>query len=225
MQKEFKHAREKTKELIEAEKIKHHMFYGPTSKSYWTQKNKVLFINEEPYGYEDCGVVDVDKETLLGWFYDKGNTKTKTVKYSIAFIKVLLDSLQNDQEPNRSDLRTAYYANQELENILDKIAYYNIRSTSNNKKREDYNAIVASGNNVISQNIYMEIKALNPDIIIIGGDAARKAFNSMSNLYIDYKSCIKSENAIIQSIKHPSIPNYNDYIDAIKTITKKIKKS
>ncbi len=226
MEEIFKNARKETKKFIDQRHIEHHMFYSPISNLFWEQEIKVLIINEEPYGYEKCKIFDVGKKTLCDWLNDKGNTRTRTVRYSLAFAKVVLDCLEKGKEPTRKDLKEAYNNIKSIENdTLNKITYYNIRPTSNSTKRENYTAIIDSGKSCLGKKIYAEIQALEADIIIIGGKAGCNSFNAMSgDNILKYKQSTNLNKSIIHSIKHPSIPNYNQYLEAIKNICEMWKK-
>lgn len=214
---EFLKAREDTKQFLKESNIKHHMFYGPTTDKYWEQNIKILFINMEPYGYKD--LVYVNRETLQNWLYDVGNTGTRTVRYSLSFIKTLFDCIENNINIEQSSLRTAYRNIKVLEEVLDRITYWNIRPTSNIRKEQNFVEITKSGTGNLSQYIYKEMLSLDPNIIIIGGDAGLIAFNNMWDTSIRYKDNTEKGGIIIQSIQHPSIPNYNEYVQAIKNIS------
>ena len=68
------------------------MFHGPTSDEYWSAPLRVLVVNMESYGYDECGHVEVDLHCLLDWMYDRGHTGTKTVRYTFAIIRSLIDA-------------------------------------------------------------------------------------------------------------------------------------
>ena len=219
----FLEARNETEKFLKKANIEHHMYYGPVSEAYFSEKYRILFINMEPYGYEDCGLVNVDENTLLSWFQDEGDTDTRTVKYSLAFCHVLMNCLNIKEEAKYEDFQNSYKNIDELKTILKKIVYYNIRPTSNSEKSQDYIRIIESGENQLSKFISNELKSLEPNFIIIGGDAGLYAFNTMSGTDIKFKDVIIDRNGtIIGSIKHPSRPNYNEYVECINEILKKI---
>jgi hypothetical protein len=135
MKNNFDLAVKQTKDLIRELKIPHHMFYQPTTEKYWNQPFKMLAVNLEPYGYEKNKEFLVDKEELLKWMFDAGGTKTKTVRYTTAFLKVIRDGSKKAKVPTLGSLRDAYHDQEGLHRVLDEVCYYNIRPTSNDIKK------------------------------------------------------------------------------------------
>lgn len=221
----FLKAQQKTRIFLKKTNTLHHMFYGPISDEYYSNPIKILLINMEPYGYEECGNVDIDEKTLFAWLQDAGKTNTRTVRYSMAFTQVLLNCIHKKNNANRHLLKQAYKDVKELKNTAKRIVYYNIRPTSNSNKSQDSQKIIESGLGDLSKHIFNEMNSLEPTIIIVGGKAGLKAFNSMWGTKVVYKELYQAENGIlIQSIRHPSRPKYEEYVQNINNITEEIKK-
>lgn len=220
---DFENARHQTREYLQSVGNDGHMFYGPTSDAYWSAPLRILAINMEPYGYEECGHVEIDLAGLLDWMYDRGKTGTKTVRYTLSIVKTLLDAYCNRTVPIASDLSDSFYNCAELESVAQKSVYYNIRSTSNSEKAQDTSSIVASGSDSIAEFIQREMKALEPQIILVSGVAGLAAFNAMwhlaPQLSFQERSWL-SNSTLVQSIRHPSRPNYDEYAEVIAEVVR-----
>ena len=208
---DFELAREKTKEYLEREMKTDHMFYGPASDEYWGAPLRVLAVNMEPYGYQGY-TVSVDYNVLNQWLFDAGKTRTRTVRYSITIISALIDAVIKGNTPSEEAMRKAYQSPELLKAVLKKVAYYNIRSTSNSQKRQDSDGIIAAGSGGISGYISDELKALDPHVILVSGSAGLTSFNAMWKLEPRLGFCQRCcvGKTVIQSIKHPSRPSYKE---------------
>jgi hypothetical protein len=164
-------ARQQMRQFLQDTGVDHHMFHGPTSDEYWSAPLRVLAVNMEAYGYEDCGHVEVDLPCLLNWMHDRGRTRTKTVRYTFSIIRALIDSYTGGTVPTGDYLRRAYSDAPELEAIARRVVYYNIRSTSNANKAQDFARIVASGSSTIADFKRREMVALEPHVILVSGHA------------------------------------------------------
>ena len=194
------------------------MLHGPASDEYWTAPLRVLAVNMESYGYDECGHWEVDLACLLGWMYDRGDTGTKTVRYTLAIIKTLADAYTTKTPPSPEHLQTAYADAPSLEAVLRQIAYYNIRPTSNPEKPEDAASIIASGSTTLSEFVRDEMLALGPQVILVAGHSGLAAFNAMWRLNppLSYLASMRhSCGAVVQSIRHPSRPNYGAFASTI----------
>ena len=219
-------ARQQMRQFLKDTGVSHSMFYGPTSDEYWLASLRVLAVNMEPYGYEDCGFVEVDWPCLRDWMYDAGSTKTKTVRYTLAIMRTLIDTCANGTVPTGDYLRMAYSEAPELEAIAQRVVYYNIRPTSNANKEQNFASIVASGSSTIADFTRREMAALEPHIILVSGHAGLAAFNAMWQLSPALRfreGRHHSNGSFIQSIKHPSRPNYNEYASTIADIVRLIR--
>ena len=114
-------ARQQMRQFLKDTGVSHHMFYGPTSDKYWSAPLRVLAINMEPYGYEDCGFVEVDWPCLRDWMYDAGSTHTKTVRYTLAIMRTLIDTYASGTVPTGDYLRMAYSDAPALEAIAQRV--------------------------------------------------------------------------------------------------------
>ncbi len=219
-------AREQTRQFLKKTGTAHHMFYGPISDDYWSAPLRVLAVNMEPYGYEDCGHVEVDWPCLRGWMYDAGSTRTKTVRYTLAIIRMLIVSYTDSTVITAENLRTAYSDATELESIAKRAVYYNIRSISNANKNQDTAGIIASGSGDIADFTRREMVALEPHVILVSGHAGLAAFNTMWHLdpalhFLEGRR--HSDSIFMQSIRHPSRPNYAEYASTITNLVRDIK--
>ncbi len=206
--------------------IKHHMFYGPANDQYWNEKAHIVAINMEPYGYEDSGVCSIDRDDLIEWIYDAGSTGTKTTRYTLAFISLVLSNIEKGITPTPDNCSEAYYDDDTIENTLDRSAYYNISPVSNSQKAQDFDTIASTGGTDLGKLIWEEIKALDPNVIIVSGVAGLVALNQMMQLEtaIEYgDSVIHPDGFLVQSMRHFSRPSYEDWCLAVERIGKWIK--
>lgn len=222
----FTQARKRTLDHLSHAGIEHHMLHGPATDGYWSAPLKVLAVNMESYGYEECGHWNVDLECLLDWMYDRGDTGTKTVRYTLAIAKVLIDSYVASMPPTPECLRAAYADAPSLEKVLRQIAYYNIRPTSNPEKPEDTASIIASGSTRLSEFVRDEMFALEPQVVLVAGHSGLAAFNAMwlLNPSLSYLGSMRHPSgAVIQSIRHPSRPNYGAFASSISDAIERLK--
>ena len=216
---DYKRARSQTVGFLDKQGITEHMFYGPTSDQYWSEPNRVVIVNMEPWGYG--GRYEVDRNTLLGWLEAGNSKKTHTTKYSYAILSVLLDALESGSAVDRSHLWSAYRDQAELLNTIDRVVYYNLKSESNDRIEQDYDAISDVGATELGRYIWSEITALDPSIILVSGEATSKSVDQLlgSNYSFHYKTHLTHQDGYrIASIKHPSRPSYNDWAEAINKI-------
>jgi len=157
--------------------------------------------------------------------YDRGDTRTKTVRYTLAIIKTLADAHASNTPPSPQHLRTAYADALALEAVLRQTAYYNIRPTSNPEKPEDAASIVASGSAPLSAFVRDEMLALAPHVIFVSGHSGLAAFNAIWHLNppLGYLSSMRHPcGAVIQSIRHPSRPNYTAFTTTISNALRQL---
>jgi len=222
---EYNNNHQKYIDYVKDQKIEHYMFYGPISDQYWEQKTKILIINMEPYGYEDCELGQVDKDTLLDWLHDQGNTKTRTIRNSVLFTKSLLESMQSKITPTELSFKKSYQDIKSLEELLPKIVIYNIKSTSNNKKNQDYKGIINTNKGLLGDYLKKDITLLEPDIILVSGHAGLIAFKrimGIANNFSNENNLVVHNGILISSIKHFSRSSYSNWIEIIKGIIEKI---
>ncbi len=221
----FTAARQRTLNHLRDASIEHHMLHGPASDDYWSAPLRVLAVNMESYGYDECGHWNVDYDCLLDWMYDRGDTGTKTVRYTVAIIKALTDAHATKTSANPEELRAAYADAPALEATLRQTAYYNIRPTSNPEKPEDAASIVASGTTPLSDFVRDEMLALAPHVILVSGHSGLAAFNAMWRLDppLHYLASMRhSCGAVIQSMRHPSRPNYTAFAATISNALQRL---
>lgn len=219
-------ARGATRDFLARSAAEHHMFHSPATDRYWSEPFRLMILNMEAYGYG--GHCDVDRDTLIDWLYDAGNTGTRTTRYSLAILSVLLKRLERLSEASWDALQTAYGDDTLLEETLDRTVYFNIRPETNDRKEQDYAAIAGVGSSEIGKFIWAEIQALEPHVILVGGQAGLAALNGVAamNPPIPFRgSSIHPSGLIIQSISHPSRPQYEEWASVIEGIAQRIEES
>ena len=214
----FQLARESTKQAISDNRISHHMFHGPATDEYWCQKSKIAIVNLESYGYQECGLVNVDYGTLHGWMLNI-NRRIRTVRNSVALASVILKGIRESVVISESELAHAYRDTKRLEATLRVIAYYNINGTSNSVTQQNLKMISKSGDGAVGACVGKEILSLDANIILVSGRGGCDAINSMLGLSgrLSYLSSTEISNSLtIFSIRHPSRPKYVEYARVAK---------
>ena len=222
----FQRARSATRDFLSRTSAEHHMFHGPVSDRYWSEPFRVMILNMEAYGYD--GHCEVDRDTLIAWLNDEGNTGTRTTRYSLAILSVLLKRLEKSSEASWDALQAAYGDDTRLKDTLDRTVYFNIRPETNDRKEQDYAAIAGVGSSEVGKLIWAEIQSLEPHVILVGGQAGLEALNGVAaiNPPIPFRgSIVDPSGLVIQSISHPSRPRYEDWASAIESITQRIEES
>ena len=202
------------------------MFHSPATDRYWSEPFRVMILNMEAYGYD--GHCEVDRDMLIDWLYDAGNTRTRTTRYSLAILSVLLKRLEMSSEASWDALQAAYGDDTLLEETLDRTVYFNIRPETNVRKEQDYAAIAGVGSSEVGQLIWAEIQALEPHVILVGGQAGLEALNGVAafNSPIAFRgSLVDPAGLVIQSISHPSRPQYEEWSSVIESVAQKIEGS
>lgn len=205
---------------IKSTGIKNYMFYAPSDeKKYWNQKNRILIVNMEPYGYENCGFVNANEEVGY-WLHDAGHTNTKTVKYSVLFSSILMRALTTGETADIAEIRKRYYDNKLLDDTLSKITVYNIKPTSNSVKAQDVHGIIGSSNGRESEFLKAEIEALDAKYIIVSGRAGLVAFKRVMGIRekIETNMPVIVNGMLILAVNHFSRPSYDVWIENIGKI-------
>jgi hypothetical protein len=222
----FLAARGATRDFLARSAAEHHMFHGPATDRYWSEPYRLMILNMEAYGYD--GHCEVDRDTLIDWLYDAGNTGTRTTRYSLAILSVLLKRLEKSSEASWDALQAAYGDDTLLEDTLDRTVYFNIRPETNDRKEQDFAAIAGVGSSEVGQLIWAEIQALEPHVILVGGQAGLVALNGVAAFSppIAFRgSFVDSSGLVIQSISHPSRPQYEEWASAVESIAQRIEES
>ena len=133
---------------------------------------------------------------------------------------LVLERVTQGSHPSRESIAAAYQNKCLLEQTLDRTVYYNIRSKSNVNKKENFAAIVAMGPSNIGALIWAEILALDPHVLIISGNAGLLALNVLAKLkpILHLRQQVSWNGVLIQSIAHPSRPNYAAWCSVIDGI-------
>lgn len=210
MRSDFQETRKCTEDTLERLGVRHHMFYGPTTDSYWDQHIKILTINLEPYGYEDFFRYSVGRDDLLDWMYDAGSTRTRTTRNTIAACKVLMDGFYKRKQPSPERLHEAYHNQEGLEKTLDQICYFNIRPVSNHEKPENWSRGDSDGKGAVAECVKQELLSLDPDVILVSGVQPARAVNSLlcSVAPLAYLGACECGGFKIISVRHFSRPSY-----------------
>ena len=218
---DFVLARQRTRQFLQDTGNIHHMFYGPTSDEYWSAPLRILAVNMEPYGYEDCGHTEVDLQQLLDWI-----DVAKTPRRTFGIIRTLVNAFSDGILPTYEHLQMSCSDRTGLEAMARQSVYYNIRPTSNPNKEQDAAGIIASGSNTTAQFIRNEMMALEPHIIFVSGHAGLAAFNAMWQLDPKLrflKSRWHSKTLLLQSIRHPSRAKYEECASCIVDVVRELK--
>jgi hypothetical protein len=135
-----------------------------------------------------------------------------------------MDSLANDIEATPDRLRSTYNDENLLRTCIEKTVYYNINPISNENKEQDFNKIATSGSSHVGALTWTELLSLDADVILISGKAGLIAFNTASKITppIGFKQSSRLTNGtIVQSIAHPSRPDYTEWcriINGLRTL-------
>jgi hypothetical protein len=220
---EFNRARAATRGFLTTEGTENHMFHGPTTEGFWDEPIRLVMLNMEAYGYD--GHYEVDRDTLMDWLYDSGGSGTRTTRYSLAILAVLLERLEMGSSATWEGLQRAYADNDGLERVVDRIVYFNVNPKPNHRVEQDYAAITGMGESEMGKLIWREIQALDPHVILVSGHAGLAAINGMANFDppLEYRGLRRSQNGtLVQSISHPSRPRYEDWAGAIEDVANKL---
>lgn len=212
---QFTAAQRRTEKWLDAN-CDSYMLYGPISPLYWSERCRIIAVNMEPYGYEECDPSKLTRDTLIGWLRDAGGTRTRTVRYTMALMHVTRDCVLNGIEPTEDGFRRAYRDEDLLIETLDRTTYYNLRAESNCDIKQDYAAICAVGSSGAGALIWNEIRALEPAVLLISGRAGFQALNGMAKLdpALEFRGAREHEEGfLMRSIAHPSRPSYSDWCD------------
>lgn len=206
---------------VNTEGIEHYIFFGPTSTEYWKQDLKVLLINMEAYGYQNCKFINVNKDkTLFNWVFNKDN-KNNTNRNTVLFSYLLKKAIREGVIVTKEQIKKEFHNGKVLEKTLEEIVIYNIKPTSNSKVKEDYKGIISSNEGRMGDYLRREILTLNPNIIVISGHSTLIAFKKLFKIHTNFKennNIIIYNGMIIASIKHFSRPSYKKWIEVITTI-------
>ena len=216
---DFQSARSSTKKFLRDKGITKHNFYGPFSDQYWDEPFRIVAVNMESYGYPD--LYEYERDDLIDWLNDVGKVRTRTARYTLSIQKVLLDIMNFGKLPTRESFTAAYGDIKTLERTLDRTVYFNIRPESNGIRAQNVAAIAATGKSDIGAFLWRELLALDPHIILISGIAGLAALNGCAKIDPPLRFREKtpiSNRLLIQSIAHPSRPDYTTWCSIIEGI-------
>lgn len=190
---------------------------------YKKQDVKILFLYLETYGYESNRKTLMSKE-FPDWIKSSG---TKTFKQCALLTKRIFDNIEilktgKEIAPIHVNyFRELYPKNSLLINELSKVAFVNIRKTSNANVSADNKAILKESKEN-KELLVRQIDLLNPDIVITGGGLASNIFfNELcSDKGISYKLHypLVIKNKVVAPLKHLSRPDYKYLYNRAKLI-------
>lgn len=190
---------------------------------YGVQPMRILCVLAESYGYEECGMVDIE-EQLLKDLLGVGNPDVKTPRRLAAMLRMLFRSLESSSKVHREDMLELLGTDAESvalnQETLSKIAWINVKKASNPETRLD--AEKAQQHAERNRSILQEqIAAISPDLMLICG---RDAFASLLHMGLLGSSACEGKPWQLQSmpngakfiqVSHPAYPaDWNSY-DAI----------
>lgn len=152
---------------------------------YASQPLRVLCVLAESYGYDECGMVDIEEQPqsdLMG----VGNPAVKTPRRMAAMLGLLFLSMQRDgTKPSFDEWRTLSLLGTAAESIathqstLSKIAWINVKKASNPRGTEldpeDAHAHALRNKAILQE----QIASVAPHLMLVCG---RDAFASLLNL-------------------------------------------
>ena len=218
---DFIRARSETISFLDSKGIADHMLHAPASADYWDQPLRLVAVNMESYGYD--GRYEVDRDTLIDWLYDAGNTRTQTTRRTLAILSLLRRRLLTDKPATWDDFQSTCADDTELELELDRCVYFNIRPESNEVIQQNSTEIAAVGSSEIGTYIWKELLALDPHVMLVSGHAGLAALNGLAHLDspLHYKeNTVHPRGFIIQSFGHPAYPRYDDWASMIEDVAK-----
>jgi hypothetical protein len=205
--------------------IESYFLDGPLTEVYWTTRPRIAVLNLEGYGYEDCGETIVDINVMKNWMLATGGKiKTKTSRYTSVFVYGLHNSLSKDAAVSLQELKESYHNFDALLDAMSRIAYLNVRKTSNSISPQDVASIYRESTGDWLNLLKEQFKILDPEIIIIGGihgcAAANRIFGPKMNLkYLGHASL--QNGAEVIPVKHFSRASYSGMASAIEVILTK----
>ncbi len=209
------------RDFLKTTGVKHHMFYGPTSPTYWDEPIRIVALNMEPYGYENEGHMQVDRDTLIDWIYPAKGHPHHTARYSYTIISVLLECIEEKAFPCKDDFQCTFADDTKIERAMERSVYYNLRPESNSQITQDVAAILSVGESELGRLIWEDIKTLDPHLLIVSGKAGLSSLNSLLRLSKPLSfcgHCVQPDGLFIQSMSHPSRPNYSKWSDLAEDI-------
>ena len=187
--------------------------------NYEKSKLKIACFLGESYGYDECGVVDIEDQlskNILGVGEPRRQTSTKIP----ALLWLIYESLQKKEKVKFNDFPYLLKSNNSnteiLQNAISKCAWINVKKASkhiedwgDDATRQSYDEIYnhARKNEEI---LKLQIESIHPDLMIICSDPV---FNSLSDMELlgngiksnmKYKIQKNEKGQFIIQVNHPS---------------------
>jgi len=201
--------------------IKHYFTDGPVTEKYWREPTRILVMNLEAYGYEECGHTPVNEKILRHWMTSTGgNIRTKTTRFTSVFINSLFKRLSGKIPISAETIRESYHEIDTLLAAMNRISYVNIRKISNANVAQDVPMI---RHELENNRWYLkeQLEILAPHLVIFGGKEGCNAANALYNLegQLPYQGMVKAhEDCLLVSVRHFSRISYTNFEDTIERI-------
>ena len=206
--------------------IKNYFLDGPLTQDYWTAKPRIAVLNLEAYGYLDLGIVQLNFDLIKGEWIDptNGERPSKTAIFTSSFVAVLQDTLKTEGAVSRETLKTCFGEADRRLNAMKKIAYLNIRKTSNGTSSQNVAEIRKACAGYGLELLQKQFRLLDPEIIIVSGKEACRAANDIFTFKETLQflgNAITKDGAVVISTKHFSRPNYSNLARTIEGVAKR----
>lgn len=205
--------------------IKHYVLDGPVTDSYWSSPVRITVLNLETYGYEENEETEINLPLMEEWLKASLSGPTaKTARYTAVFVNALIRSLNRQPYDLIEQMRATSYDFETLIAALSKIAYTNIRKTSNPEVSQDVATIQAESSDEWAPLLKRQFEILNSHILLVGGkpgcDAINRIFGLEAVQALEFRGTVTLPNGtIIQSVPHFSRFDYEAAHQAIKNLT------
>lgn len=140
---------------------------------YATQPLRILCVLAESWGYEHCGMTNIERQPADDIF-GLANRKAQTPRKLAALLWLLQQSLERGTAITRDEFPRLFTINQAntaaLQNTLSKVAWLNIKKASHADGTAMIDAEVAEHAARNGPILRKQIEAIKPDLIIIGGN-------------------------------------------------------
>lgn len=166
---------------------------------YEKQKVKILIVLAETYGYSNNKGKDSIENQLAKDVLALGSSKVKTTRNIATLLWLIFKSIDSGRELNREELpkllEIKYF--QELQNVLSRIAYINVKKASNpgvdsiRFNKDDIFFSAKRNYNILK----LQIESICPDLIIA---CSESVFGGLWNNDLIGEEEIKYEKNIIQ---------------------------
>jgi hypothetical protein len=191
---------------------------------YKKEKLKVLVILSETYGYDSCGVVDIENQSTKD-IMGLGSAQVQSPRKLSTLFWLLFNSIEKKKKISYEDfiglslLKINDYNYSELQKVLMKVAWINVKKASKCVEdvncKQDYNDIYRNAfrNKEV---LKKQLSLISPDLIIVCGAPVFDSLNEMELLGEDIrkeKLCMQKNDSgqHVIYLSHPSAYKYWGY--------------